>query len=142
MPFYTLPFIFSSAPDYTRDGVGGSKSIRGVVRNRVVGDGFVFGNLETRWKFYRGVVLNQNVYLALSAFLDGGMVTQKYKIPDNLPADAAPFFSDKNESLHMGYGGGLHIALNENFIIAADVAKAVKKEDGNLGIYIGLNFLF
>ncbi len=142
MPFYTLPFIFSSAPDYTRDGVGGSKSIRGVVRNRVVGNGFVFGNLETRWKFYRGVVLNQNVYLALSAFLDGGMVTQKYKIPDNLPADAAPFFSNKNESLHMGYGGGLHVALNENFIIAADVAKAVKKEDGNLGVYIGLNFLF
>ena len=42
----------------------------------------------------------------------------------------------------MGYGGGLHIAINENFIVAADVAKAVKKDDGNLGVYIGLNFLF
>ena len=142
MPFYMLPFVYNTAPDYTRDGVGGSKTVRGVVRNRIAGDGFAFGNLELRWKFYRGVILNQNVYLALSAFLDGGMVTRKYELEASIPAAAEPYFPDTQESLHLGYGGGLHIALNENFIVAADVAKAVKKEDGNLGIYIGLNFLF
>ena len=145
MPFYMLPFVYNSAPDYTRDGFGGSKTIRGVLRNRVAGDGVVFGNAEFRWKFYRGIVLNQNVYLALSAFLDGGMVVDKYEytVADAYRAEAEPYLSDTDEALHMGYGGGLHIAINENFIIAADVAKAVKKEDSNkLGIYIGLNFLF
>jgi hypothetical protein len=144
MPFYMLPFVYNTAPDYTRDGVGGSKTVRGVVRNRIAGDGVVFGNIETRWKFYRGVVMNQNVYLALSAFLDGGLVVKDYELPVDVTTipDYQKYFSDNDESLHMGYGGGLHIALNENFIVAADVAKAVKKEDGNLGVYIGLNFLF
>ena len=145
MPFYMLPFVYNTAPEYTRDGFGGKKSIRGVLRNRVVGDGIVYGNTEFRWKFYRGVILNQNVYLALSAFLDGGIVVDPYDftVNDAYRTEAAPFLPETDESLHLGYGGGLHIALNENFIIAADVAKAAKKEDSNkLGIYIGLDFLF
>ena len=142
MPFYMLPFAYNTAPDYTRDGFGGSKTIRGVLRNRVVGDGVAFGNLELRWKFLRTVWLKQNLYLALSAFYDGGMVVNKYKLAADPPADLQPFFSDKKESLHSGVGGGLHIALNENFIVAADVAHAVNPEDGKMGIYIGLNWLF
>ncbi|GAH72890.1 unnamed protein product, partial [marine sediment metagenome] len=39
---------------------------------------------------------------------------------------------------------GLHIALNENFIVAADYGRALDKEkrDGLSGFYIGLDFLF
>jgi hemolysin activation/secretion protein len=139
-----LPFAYNTAPDYTRDGFGGSKTIRGVRRNRVVGDGVVFGNAEFRWKFYRGIVWKQNVYLALSTFLDGGLVVDKYEYPAP-PANAEVgiyFPADAKEGLHMGYGGGLHIAINENFVVAADFARAVKKDDGKLGVYIGLNFLF
>jgi hypothetical protein len=144
MPYYMLPFAYNTAPDYTRDGFGGSKTIRGVRRNRVVGDGVAFGNAEFRWKFYRGIVWKQNVYLALSAFMDGGMVVDKYDfaLNDIYAAEYQKYFPDSKETLHLGYGGGLHIAINENFVIAADLAKAVKKEDGNLGVYIGLNFLF
>jgi hypothetical protein len=144
IPYYMLPFAYNTAPDYTRDGFGGSKTIRGVRRNRVVGDGVVFGNAEFRWKFYRGIVWKQNVYLALSTFLDGGMVVDKYEYPAP-PANAEVgiyFPEDAKEGLHMGYGGGLHIAINENFVVAADFARAVKKDDGKLGVYIGLNFLF
>jgi outer membrane protein assembly factor BamA len=110
----------------------------------VVGDGVAFGNAEFRWKFYRGVVWKQNVYLALNTFLDAGMVVDKYEytFDEAYRAEAEKYFPDTKEGLHMGYGAGLHIAINENFIVAADVAKAVKKEDGNLGVYIGLNFLF
>ncbi|MBN2236573.1 MAG: BamA/TamA family outer membrane protein, partial [Bacteroidales bacterium] len=32
------------------EGLGGSKSLRGVLRNRVVGDGFAYGNFEARLK--------------------------------------------------------------------------------------------
>jgi hypothetical protein len=145
MPYYMLPFVYNTAPEYTRDGFGGKKSIRGVLRNRVVGDGVAYGNAEFRWKFYRGIVWKQNVYLALSAFLDGGMVVDKYEytVDDAYLAEAKEFLPGTKEGLHLGYGSGLHIAINDNFIIAADFARAVKKEDSNkLGIYIGLDFLF
>jgi len=32
--------------------------------------------------------------------------------------------------------------LNENFIVALDVAFAAKKEDGKMGLYIGIGWLF
>jgi outer membrane protein assembly factor BamA len=158
MPFYMLPYLFNTAPNLTTDGVGGSKTVRGVRRNRIVGDGFAYGNIELRGKVLRTTVLNQNVYIALSAFLDAGMVTQKYKF-ENEPdpgdlVDADPgdgqvaerpsmiIDPDAREIPHMGFGGGVHLAINQNFIITADYGLAVKKEDGDDGLYINLNFLF
>ena len=144
-PYYMLPFAYNTPPDYTRDGFGGSKTIRGVLRNRVVGDGVAFGNVELRWKFVRTVLWNQNIYLALSSFVDGGMVVKKYDFPAPVnitPEEKALFFPGTPESLHVGYGGGLHLGLNENFVVAVDAALAAKKEDGNMGFYIGLNWLF
>ena len=38
MPYYMLPFVYNTAPALTRDGLGGAKTLRGVLRNRVVGD--------------------------------------------------------------------------------------------------------
>src|SRR4030042_5217435 len=108
MPFYMLPFAYNTAPDYTRDGFGGSKTSRGVRRNRVVGDGVAFGNAEFRWKFYRGIIWKQNVYLALSTFLDGGMVLDKFEftMDEAYREEASIYLPDMDESLHMGYGGG------------------------------------
>jgi hypothetical protein len=150
MPFYMLPYLYNTAPQLTTDGVGGSKTVRGVVRNRIVGDGFAYGNLELRGKIVRGTVLNQNVYIALSAFADAGMVTQKYKdfdaskIPAELPADRPSSLVDLDarEVPHLGFGGGVHLAINQNFIITVDYGFAAKKEDGDTGLYINLNFLF
>ena len=146
MPYYMLPFVYNTAPSLTRDGLGGAKTIRGVMRNRVVGDDFFYGNIEMRWKFLRTMVFNQNLYMALSAFLDGGMVTGKYEfdesgVPENDPF-AQELFPDSKETLHMGAGGGLHIVMNQNFIIALDYGRALDPGDGKSGTYIGLNFLF
>lgn len=158
MPFYMLPYLYNTAPKLTTDGVGGSKTVRGIKRNRIVGDGFAYGNVELRAKVLRGTVLNQNVYIALSAFADAGMVTQKYNfekagIP-GFPADPvneqpgyedrpdALFDFDANEVPHFGFGGGFHLAINQNFIITVDYGMAAKKEDGDSGLYINLNFLF
>ena len=149
MPYYMLPYFFNTAPKLTRDGVGGAKSVRGVLRNRVVGDGFAFGNLELRGKIIRTTVLNQNFYIALSAFLDAGMVTKKYEfstagLPGNLPDYLPDEIIDLNgrEVPHLGLGGGIHFAVNQNFIVTVDYGLAVKKEDGDTGLYINLNFLF
>ena len=147
MPYYMLPYAYNSAPDFTRDGFGGSKTIRGVIRDRVVGDGVAFGNLEFRWKFVRTVLWNQNLYLALSAFTDGGMVTNDTKIDlttAKLDPEYSKFFPSgiNKDGLHLGYGGGFHLGLNENFVVACDVAFAAKKDDGKMGLYIGIGWLF
>ncbi len=155
MPFYMLPYLYNTAPKLTSDGVGGAKTVRGIKRNRIVGDGFAYGNFELRAKVLRGTLWNQNYYIALSAFADGGMVTQKYKfetagIPDLLPGAPGSEYEDRpalvdleaKEIPHLGFGGGVHIAINENFIVAVDYGLAAKKTDGDSGLYINLNFLF
>ncbi|MFW5762244.1 MAG: Omp85 family outer membrane protein, partial [Cyclobacteriaceae bacterium] len=143
MPFYMLPFVFNSAPTLTRDGLGGAKTIRGVLRNRIVGQDFLYGNFETRWKFYRNVVLNQNIYLALATFLDWGIITKKYDFDSsNIPDEYLYLVNDGKEKLHLGYGLGFHLALNENFVLTVDYGLAADQRDGNQGIYMGLNFLF
>jgi outer membrane protein assembly factor BamA len=146
MPYYMLPFLYNTAPALTRDGLGGAKTIRGVLRNRIVGDDFAYGNIELRWKFLRTMVGRQNVYLALSGFLDGGMVTGKYKfdksgVPEN-DVQAQKLLDGGDEKLHLGAGGGLHIVMNQNFVIAVDYGRALDKGDGESGLYIGLNFLY
>jgi outer membrane protein assembly factor BamA len=146
MPFYMLPFVFNTAPQMTRDGLGGAKTLRGILRNRVVGEDFAYGNIELRWKVLRTVVLNQNFYIALAGFVDGGMVTGKYELQDPYPeyadeANAWLALGDK-ESLHLSYGAGVHFAINENFIVTVDYGIAADPRDGNSGLYIGLNFLF
>jgi len=146
MPFYMLPFVFNTAPQKTQNGLGGAKTIRGILRNRVVGEDFIYGNLELRWKVWRTVILNQNFYIALAGFLDGGMVTGKYELqdPDPAYADDAQAWLDlgDEESLHLSYGAGIHFALNENFIVTVDYGLAPDPRDGKSGLYIGLDFLF
>jgi len=143
MPYYMLPFVYNMPPYVTRDGLGGAKTIRGVLRNRVVGEDFVYGNIELRWKFYRNVILNQNVYLALATFLDGGQITGFYTPDKTGVPDAYKYlFPDVLEKLHMSYGVGLHVAINQNFILSADYGRAIDPRDGDSGFYIGLNFLF
>jgi len=149
MPYYMMPFMFQSAPKLTRDGVGGSKTVRGVKRNRIVGDGFAFGNLELRGKILRTSLFKQNFYIALSAFVDAGMVTQKYDfdysgMPDVLPDDLPDQILDLDakEVPHVGFGGGVHLALNQNFILTVDYGLAAKDADGDSGLYINLNYLF
>jgi outer membrane protein assembly factor BamA len=143
MPYYMLPFVYNTAPNYTRDGVGGAKTVRGVMRNRIVGEGMLFGNVELRWKFLRTTLFNQNVYLALSGFLDGGMVTRKYDFDKaGVPADQLFLVENDDEKLHLGAGAGFHFVMNQNFVIAVDYGRALDPGDGDSGLYIGLNFLY
>ena len=48
----------------------------------------------------------------------------------------------KEDDLHISYGGGFRIALNQNFIIAIDYGIAGDEQDGNSGMYIGLGYLY
>ncbi len=140
MPFYMLPFIFSS--NQIRDGLGGAKTLRGIARNRVLGEGLLFGNIELRWKFFRRVIFNQNIYLALVGFTDAGMVTRKFDFQTNNP-DAIKYLNlGTTEKFHQSYGLGFYGAMNQNFVVSVNYGMAVNKNDGINGLYIGLDFLF
>jgi outer membrane protein assembly factor BamA len=139
----------------TSEGLGGGKSLRGVIRNRVIGDGVAYANLELRWKFVKFQFINQNFYLSLNTFVDGGQVITPIKFEknntywnnitwgtDEIPFTQSQIYSTDKEALHMSYGAGLRIVMNQNFIIAVDHGRPFNKRDGKSGTYIGLNFLF
>jgi outer membrane protein assembly factor BamA len=142
--YYQTQMITSVLKGASSEGLGGSNSLRGVRRNRMVGDGYFLGNVEARWKFVRFQFINNNFYLGLNGFLDFGMITQKMdveRIATFLPQSEG-YFDDGAEKMHFSYGAGFRIAMNENFIIKVDYGMAADERDGTSGIYIGLNYLF
>ena len=144
-PFYAQPYIYEAWPNSaSAEGIGGAKNVRGILRNRIVGNGIAYGNLELRWKFFQTIVKKQNLYLALAPFLDGGMVTKPIEINKSaVPTQELPlYFTDNRESLHLAWGGGFYTAINENFIIAVMYGRAFDTQDGVDGLYININYLF
>jgi outer membrane protein assembly factor BamA len=143
MPIYMLPLVYNSAPQITLSGLGGAKTIRGILRNRVVGEDFVYGNAEIRWKIFRTIILNQNFYVSVAGFADAGMVTGKYKFPEISDPEGIEWLSKgEKEELHVSYGAGIHFVMNDNFVITWDYARATDPRDGTKGNYIGMNYLF
>jgi Outer membrane protein/protective antigen OMA87 len=140
MPFYMLPFIYSS--NTSTEGLGGSKNLRGVLRDRVVGEDFFYGNIELRWKFLRTYKFKQNFYLALAGFTDFGRVTGKYAVTTSNSEANLYLSKGSPEKWHQTYGLGAYAAMNQNFVAALNYGIPVNKNDGNSGLYIGLNFLF
>jgi len=148
VPFYYQgQVIVSELRGALSEGLGGSKTIRGLLRNRVIGDGFAYGNAELRWKMLRFKFINQNWYLGTNYFFDAGMVTSQIDVnvtdlEDYLEGNADDYYIGGKDKLHMAAGLGLKITMNENFIISADIGKALKEQDGSMEFYIGLNYLF
>ncbi len=141
IPFYMLPFFNNSR--INRDGLGGAKTLRGILRNRIVGDDLLLGNVELRWKFLRTVVFNQNLYLALHTFVDAGMVTGDYEFDKNgIPQQELDEINQNKEALHGSYGGGLSVVLNHNFVMHVNYGLSMSPKDGRSGFYINLNYLF
>jgi len=139
-PFYMKPNIVTSMlRSASSEGLGGSKTLRGIILNRIVGDGVAFGNAEMRWKFVRFKFIGQNSYLGLNAFADAGQVIQETDLDlSNVSAtDMSDYFNTDNEKLHLSYGLGFRVAVNQNFIIAVDYGFATSKEDGTQGMMLG-----
>ena len=74
------------------------------------------------------------------------MVTDNIKFtePDLTESsyNANDFFKTDAEKMHFSAGAGLRIVMNENFVIAIDLGKAFNEQDGGMGFYMGLNYLF
>jgi outer membrane protein assembly factor BamA len=146
-PYYFQPYMLSSFSYVTKtDGLGGAKNLRGILRNRVVGDGVVWGNIELRWRVVNFIIAKQNFYVGLNAFFDAGMVVQEVDFErDGIdPALTGEYFdfSYSNDKIHPSAGAGLRVGWNENFIVSVDYGFALDHKDGIRGLYIAFGNLF
>ena len=150
--FYESEVITSRLTGATSEGLGGSKTLRGVLLDRVVGDAFFMGNIELRWKPLYFKLFKQECYLGLNGFYDFGRVTKDIKLPNNLaatftnaahPTDTfSDYFKPGTEKFHQSAGVSVMLVMNQNFVVAIDCGKAFSEQDGNIGFSIGLNYLF
>ncbi len=149
VPYYAQPLVITSflTAAYSQ-GIGGKTSVRGVLRNRVVGDAFAFGNFEWRWKFIRFELWKQDFYVGTNLFFDTGIILKPIDVDDQIAAiedeEARDKYFNKYEKrkFHSAAGAGIKIGWNENFVISVDFGKTFNKQDGNTGFYIGLNYMF
>ncbi len=146
VPYFAQPELITSyLIAASNQGLGGKSSVRGVLRNRVVGDAVGFGNFEFRYKFLRFEWLKQNFYLGTNVFFDSGIILKPIAVDLSAVSstDQATYFNPYQAGkFHSAAGIGLKVGWNENFIISADFGKAFNPQDGNTGFYIGLNYLF
>ncbi len=149
--FYQSQMLTYRLTGYSNEGLGGVNSMRGILMNRIIGDGFVLGNAELRWKPVHFNLFKRESYLGIDLFYDLGMVTRKIDLPDNLRTTFAnnmkgynfeDFFDPGGEKLHHCAGISIMPVWGENFVVAVDIGKAFNKQDGNIGVSIGLNYLF
>ena len=156
-PYYVLPYLTTVGQSFDRDGMGGYRSVRGIMRNRVQGLDVLSYNAEFRWRFVSFPLWKQNIAFGLSLFSDGTMVTrerdmtfrgdeqyrQEYEDYMALGSDA--------DRPHITVGAGLRFIMNQNFIVAFEYGlpisrfssnPVIKNQDGNGAFYINTGYLF
>ena len=164
-PFYMntyLNTLFIQRVMY--EGLGGANSLRGIMRNRILANGFAYANVELRCKVAKFDIGRQHFYIGLAPFFDLGVITQPYKLDEaiikgaytvdtdanKLPLDK--YFAMKDGKIdqsrvyipHMAAGLGLKAAMNENFVLSVDWAMALDPQDNAkwANFYIKMGYLF
>ena len=168
-PFYMntyLNTLFIQRVMY--EGLGGANSLRGIMRNRILANGFAYANVEFRCKVAKFDIGRQHFYIGLVPFFDLGVITQPYELDEiaiidkhaedmkNNPKYTLPldkyFVLDENENIkqsevympHMAAGLGLKVAMNENFVLSVDWAMALDNRDNAkwANFYVKMGYLF
>ena len=83
-PFYMntyLNTLFIQRVMY--EGLGGANSLRGIMRNRILANGFAYANVELRCKVAKFDIGRQHFYIGLAPFFDLGVITQPYKLDED-----------------------------------------------------------
>ena len=153
-PWYAMPVYTTMGPKPDYDGLGGYRTVRGIMLNRVQGLHTGFYNAEIRYRFIDFKLFNQNIAFAVSGFSDGTHVFKGYDMTmsDAKRAELAgtetlklydKFVDTQNkDGFHGSAGAGLRFIMNENFIVAFEYARCFKKQDGDGAFYINIGFLF
>ena len=132
-PFYMLPVIYTLYLRQTgSEGLGGYNTVRGLIQNALVGEGYLWGNFELRQRIVDFKFLGANWYLAVNPFVDAGYVAQTYK---------EEIFG-VGQRWAVSAGAGIKLAMNENFIISFEGAKVLGNNEYPFGSSIVLNYIF
>lgn len=145
-PWYLLPFYTVVGPNYDYDGIGGFRTARGIMLNRVQGLQSGFFNAELRWRFIDFVLWKQNISFAVSGFCDGASVFKGCDLSNRTGLEAEMYkkFIDTSspDRFHIAAGAGLRFIMNGNFIVAAEYAHSLDAQDGGGAFYLNTGFLF
>lgn len=165
-PYYLDSYLNVLYLDHNRYyGLGGATSLRGVMRNRIWVPGYAFSTVEMRSRIWHFDVGRQHFYFGMNVFLDAGMVTQKYDIDEQKLreafdadlADPESWISVNNKKFdeffdfsadvykpHFGFGSGVKLAMNENFVLSCEWAMPFSKQDNftAANFYLGMGFMF
>ena len=157
-PFYMIqnnPLLVQR--NMISEGFGSSNTIRGLRENRVLAEGMAWANTELRVKLVNFKLLNQYFYVAVNPFFDAGIITKAYRddiltsIAHDTKLQGIAGYSGTDEvydpsrikDLIYSAGIGLKLAMNQNFIISAELAKCFTPGlDAGLWIGIGINYQF
>ncbi len=146
-PWYLMPFYSNMGYNRDYDAIGGYRTVRGLMLDRVQGLHTGFYNVELRYRFVDFQLFNQNIAFAVSGFTDGAHVFKGYDLTNKtgVKKDLYERYVDTNrkkDGLHASAGAGLRFIMNQNFIIAFEYARCFNKQDGNGAFYINTGFLF
>ena len=152
-PFYMIqnvPLLVQR--NMISEGFGSSNTIRGIRENRILAEGFAWANMELRIKLVSFKLFNQYFYLAVNPFFDAGVITKTYRpevfgLSTSAPSTYLPVSKLYNEAkagdLVYSGGGGLKIAMNQNFIVSVEVAHCFYNAlNADPWIGIGINYQF
>lgn len=157
-PFYALPYITNMGEKCDFEGMGGYNTVRGIMRDRIVGLDMATYTLELRWRFVKFQLWNQNIAFAANIFSDGTMVTKGVDISklsswdwsEHKPYEYKVVGQDK-DTPHITFGAGLRFIMNENFIVAAEYGTPLThflknsplyNQDGTGAFYVNIGYLF
>ena len=145
VPFYVEQNISTIQIRQTcAEGLGGINTLRGVLGNRLVGDGYAWGNLELRFRVLELELLGLNLSFGLNPFYDLGVITKPFR-----PAETAAMLSisgdellSRTRQLHQSAGIGFNFGLEANTMLSVEWARAFNNDDGRSSIYFAMNYVF
>lgn len=145
-PWYVIPFYTPGGPVYDNVALGGFRSVRGLMYNRVEGSAIGFVNAELRWKFAGFTLLNQDIGLMISGFCDGISALKSFDLTNRtgvFPTLYSKYIdTSRGDSMHFSTGAALKLILNRNFILNIEYAHALSAQDGAGVLYFNTGFYF
>lgn len=145
-PWYVIPFYTPGGPVYDNVALGGFRSVRGLLYNRVEGSAIGFANAELRWKFAGFTLFKQDIGLMVSGFCDGISALKSFVLTNRTGAFPALYSkyidTSRGDSIHLSAGAALKLILNRNFVLNIEYAHALSAQDGAGVLYFNTGFYF
>ena len=145
-PWYVLPYYTPGGPVYDDIALGGYRTVRGLMYNRVSDSSVGFFNTELRWKFAGFTLLKQDIGLMLGGFCDGITSLRHFNVSNRteaFPELYSKYITDvSRDALHISAGAALKIILNRNFVLNIEYARTLSAQDGAGVMYLNTGFYF